>query len=448
MFSMNSNPEYQPLNKKTRKKKNWTVYMMAMGLTLLLCVVGLKIYSSENEDRVESSKPVPVRITNTVAPPKVQDDLWDGPVLYYQTGGEPLHLILVEKASQKMHLYRYDGSYHLIKTYSCATGEKRGKKTQEKDEKTPEGIYFNVTAYRDSKVTIFGDRAFGLNYPDIFDKLDGNQGSGIFIHGSNKAIGPFSTNGCIVLNNSDLAELDERIEFSRTPVIIGVRLPYRFGPAKRNLAELVSLLKKAMVPEDYTHLPNDLSHVAVLGFENRFVAVGQVHIKTADNLYGLSRLYLADAGQNLLVLLKREWQEEKREIAKAQVKPKPIPAPKDEEIIAQLVESWRKAWEGKQLDTYIACYHPDFKSDDKDLEAWKQYKGRLNQRYRSISVKLYAVKVKMNDGSTAMAYFKQHYRSDAFGAERYKRLEFRKTGDTWKIIRERTFVSKQTDWPT
>jgi murein L,D-transpeptidase YafK len=444
---MKSRPEDSNLIEKKQKKKKWIFFCMVVGLTLLWSVFGLKIYSSDNEGHVDSPKPIPTRKAKTEAPPVVQDDMWDGPVLYCQAGSKPFHIILVEKAIQKMHLYRYDGGYHLIKSYDCATGEKRGKKRQEKDEKTPEGIYFNVKTYRDSEVTIFGDRAFGLNYPDAFDKLDGNQGNGIFIHGSNKAIGPFSTNGCIVLNNSDLAELDQRIEFSRTPVIIGAHLPYRFGPAQRNLSELASLLKKAMVPEDYAHLSSDFSDMAVLGFENRVVAMGQVHIKAANNLYGLSRLYLADAGQNLLVLLRREWQEEKPELARAQAKPKPISTPKDKDHIVQLVESWRRAWEGKQLNAYIAHYHPDFKNDGKDLVAWKQYKGRLNQRYRSISVKVSDLKVRVN-GNTAMAYFKQRYRSDAFSAQRYKRLEFRKKGDSWKIFRERTFVRKQAGWPT
>ena len=77
-------------------------------------------------------------------------------MLYHSPGKAPIHLILVEKALQQLHLYRFDGRYHRIKTYSCATGEQPGHKRVENDEKTPEGIYFNTKIYRDRKVTVFG----------------------------------------------------------------------------------------------------------------------------------------------------------------------------------------------------------------------------------------------------------------------------------------------------
>ena len=240
----------------------------------------------------------------------VDDGMWDGPILFYKGNGTPIYLILVEKAFQKLHLYRYNGRYQLIKSYDCSTGEKPGKKQKENDEKTPEGIYFNVKSYRDSKITLFGDRAFELSYPDIFDNLEGNCGNGIFIHGSNQTIKPFSTNGCVVLNTRDLADLDRRASLKKTPVIIANHLPYRFEPAKKQHSELMRLLKQAMLPEIYQSLNREFKHIAVIGFQKRVVAVGDVRIKDSKNTRGFSRLYLYRPEKDLMVLLKREWSEE------------------------------------------------------------------------------------------------------------------------------------------
>ena len=352
----------------------------------------------------------------------------------------------MEKATQKLHLYLYDGHYRHIKSYTVGTGENQGNKKREKDEKTPEGIYFNTKTYRDSKITIFGDRAFGLNYPDAFDKFEGNRGSGIFVHGSDKDVSPFSTNGCVALNNADIADLDKRIQFKKTPVIIGESLPYRFKTVERDVSELIPFFKQAMVPERYAHLKTDFSDLTVLGFGERVVATGKIRIKEAGNLEGVSRLYLAGPGKNLLVLAKREWHEEKPGVVLAKAKPEPVA--QDKTRIAALVESWRKAWEGKKLNAYIDHYHPAFKSDGKNRSAWKSYKGRLNKNYRWISVKISDLKVKQVDSSKAFAYFKQNYSSNTFRSERYKRLEFRKKGTSWKIFREMSFPTKLAGWPT
>jgi len=281
------------------------VYVIFIGTALILFTVGLSCYFFGTKDTVHAKKPVQTPLAD------IDDGLWNGPILYNKGDGEPVYLILVEKALQKLHLYRYDGRYNLIKSYTCSTGEHQGKKHKEKDRKTPEGIYFNIKAYRDSKITLFGDRAFGLNYPDPFDNLERNRGNGIFIHGSNRAVKPFSTNGCVVLGNHDLADLDKRINVKKVPVIIGERLPYRFETAGSNLSKLIPLFKKAMIPERYASLKPEFRNITVLGYQERVVAMGAVRINDAKDIIGFSRLYLARPDEKFLVLLKREWSEER-----------------------------------------------------------------------------------------------------------------------------------------
>ncbi len=270
-----------------------------VGYVFLVGVKG-KLYA-QSHDKNASSKPEKEIF--------LSGESYDGPILYHQGNGDPIHLILVEKAVQKLFLYRYDGQYHLLKSYPCSTGEKHGKKQEENDEKTPEGIYFNVSVYRDSKVTIFGDRAFGLNYPDVFDAISRHTGNGIFIHGSNRNIKPFSTNGCIVLSNVDLADLDSRIELKKTPIIIGEYLPFRLSSSANEIPALIPFFKQAMLPESYINSTYKFQHVTVLKYQEKIVALGGIQLDPDENRMGFSRLYLIQPAKNFLVLLKREWTE-------------------------------------------------------------------------------------------------------------------------------------------
>ena len=65
----------------------------------------------------------------------------------------PHHVILVEKSSQRLFIYQFDGDYELIATYHCATGENLGDKRASGDRKTPEGIYFFTKAVGEQYLT-------------------------------------------------------------------------------------------------------------------------------------------------------------------------------------------------------------------------------------------------------------------------------------------------------
>ena len=302
------------------RRKGSVAYGMLIGAALMFLASGFHSYLVGGSDEAapqalslpEVATPSP-QITVEAQPEVVAKgaDPWDGPVLYHDGEEEPIHLILVEKDLQELRLYRYDGSYQLIKSYRCVTGKQRGDKSRENDDRTPEGIYFSVEAYRDRRITIFGDRAFGLNYPDVYDEIAGRGGSGIFIHGSDREqVKPFSTNGCLVLGNGDLADLDGRVDLLTTPIIIGKRLPYRFAETKRDFSEIVPLLKQALLPAKHAGTVPTLSHFAILGLGEQLVAVSDVLIEP-QQVKGLSRVYLSDPGESLLVLLRREWSAER-----------------------------------------------------------------------------------------------------------------------------------------
>jgi hypothetical protein len=130
----------------------------------------------------------------------------------------------------------------------------------------------------------------------------------------------------------------------------------------------------------------------------------------------------------------------------SEVKEKPTSVRLEKEKIKLLIESWRRSWENKRSDDYIAHYHQAFQSNGKDLIAWKRYKKKLNNRYRYISVKILDLKVNVED-SKAWAYFTQKYHSNSYRDYEYKLMEFKKEGHSWKIFREGSFNKKPYGWP-
>ena len=125
-------------------------------------------------------------------------------------------------------------------------------KKKEGDEKTPEGIYFITKKYIDNKVTVFGTKAFHLNYPNIFDTIDGRDGNGIYIHGTNRKLRHNNTNGCVTLNDHDLASLAKSLKVDTMPIIIvSSLLALKTSPTA--LPDLTSnhfaLAKKLLMPE-------------------------------------------------------------------------------------------------------------------------------------------------------------------------------------------------------
>ncbi len=432
----------------------------AAVFTVVLLIWGTLAMVSPPPEPLQASQPQPTPIPaphhiSPSAPPQTaapDHTEWAGPILYRDADATPFQLILVEKATQSLHLYRYHNGYSRIKTYHCGTGEKQGKKKRENDEKTPEGIYFNTRTFRDTKITIFGDRAFELNYPSPFDHLDRNGGHGIYIHGSNRDVTPYSTNGCIALNNDDLADLDRRVDMKNTPIIIGERLPYRFDAPQTDLKRIIPFLKKAMIPESVRS--NDLSfkEITVIGYRQAKVAIGDIRLDADGHHRAQARLYVSEPVNDLLVLIKREWAESKPLVASAASPPPARPAPKPTAVsaveadIRRQVSAWRRAWAGKDIDAYISHYHPEFVGNGKNRTQWKAYKDRLNRRYRTIRVSISGLQVKTG-GSGATAYFTQAYKSDKFQSTGYKILEFRKHDGNWKIYREKSYAQKPSGWP-
>jgi hypothetical protein len=143
---------------------------------------------------------------------------------------ENQHAILVEKQTQRFYIFRNSqetGRLEPVFETDCSTGENPGPKEKEGDKKTPEGVYFLIDEYEEKYLTpIYGARAFPTDYPNFLDLHRGKTGYAIWIHGTDKVLKPRDTNGCIALENRDVAALSRYVTRHVTPVIIQETLAY------------------------------------------------------------------------------------------------------------------------------------------------------------------------------------------------------------------------------
>ena len=135
-------------------------------------------------------------------------------------------LVTVDKSKRRMYLID-DGE--VVREFRIALGKHpRGHKTQEGDNRTPEGRYFLDFVINDSEFY----RSIHISYPNPQDiayaaKLRVNPGGNIKIHGLRNGekrpanfVQSFDwTNGCIAITNEEMDELLTLVK-SGTPIDI------------------------------------------------------------------------------------------------------------------------------------------------------------------------------------------------------------------------------------
>ncbi len=139
-------------------------------------------------------------------------------------------VILVDKKTNLLHVaYTVGGRTEIVKTFHATLGQVKGDKETEGDLKTPEGIYTFKSKLLPPKLQAkFGVMAFYLNYPNTYDDLAGRTGSDIMLHATNepdRLKQDYDSQGCIVVKNEELTEIQSFIRLGLTPVIIFSELP-------------------------------------------------------------------------------------------------------------------------------------------------------------------------------------------------------------------------------
>lgn len=136
---------------------------------------------------------------------------------------ENLHSLLIcdkSKSSLKLYTRENEGKFKLQKNIEAFTGKYDGDKTTEGDHKTPVGIY-QLVKKLDTVDPFYGPMAYVTSYPNLYDRIRGKNGSGIWIHGLplNGTRDSF-TRGCIAIDNQELTKLSTSIDWSKTLLII------------------------------------------------------------------------------------------------------------------------------------------------------------------------------------------------------------------------------------
>jgi murein L,D-transpeptidase YafK len=183
---------------------------------------------------------------------------------------KPSTAILVDKKSNELQLMEYrEGRYFPIKKYHVTLGKVKGDKELEGDLKTPEGIYtFKARLTPPSLKPKFGVMAFYVNYPNTYDELAGRTGFDIMLHATNepeRLKQNFDSEGCVVVNNNELKELEPHIRIGLTPILIFPELKSEFlspgaDPGLRQFFESWVKSWETRSIEDYiSHYHSDFS---------------------------------------------------------------------------------------------------------------------------------------------------------------------------------------------
>lgn len=135
------------------------------------------------------------------------------------------HVIVVDTAKSRLYVYRNDhGKPRYVADYYVTVGKNGTVKQTEGDKKTPIGVYFAGRQLAKKKLPdLYGEAAYPLNYPNEWDRRQGKNGHGIWLHGTPSdtySRPPRASDGCIVLTNPDISALAPILQDGNTPVII------------------------------------------------------------------------------------------------------------------------------------------------------------------------------------------------------------------------------------
>jgi len=142
------------------------------------------------------------------------------------------HALLVDTAKSTLYVFENRGGEpRYIADYYITIGKNGIDKTREGDNRTPLGVYHvtnqlsreRLNVLYGSKAELYGAGAFPINYPNEWDRREGRNGSGIWLHGvpyDTYSRPPRASNGCVALTNEDLATIAKTVQIGLTPVII------------------------------------------------------------------------------------------------------------------------------------------------------------------------------------------------------------------------------------
>ncbi|NOQ30726.1 MAG: L,D-transpeptidase family protein [Helicobacteraceae bacterium] len=151
-------------------------------------------------------------------------------------------LLVCDKQKGSLKIYKKsknaNSKFKLLKKHDAFTGQKDGDKIEEGDLKTPVGVY-RLRKRLDKVDSFYGPLAFVTSYPNVYDKIRGKTGHGIWIHGL-----PFNqerdeyTKGCIAIGNDNIECMDRNIDIKTSLLLIDDSVNIKVN--KESLASILS----------------------------------------------------------------------------------------------------------------------------------------------------------------------------------------------------------------
>lgn len=135
------------------------------------------------------------------------------------------YAVVVDTQRSRLYIYQNDGGRpRFVADYYIAHGKLGAEKSREGDKRTPIGVYHVTANLPKQKLSDFyGSGAFPISYPNEWDRQQGRNGHGIWLHGTPSdtySRPPRASDGCVVLTNQDFDAISGYMQIGLTPVII------------------------------------------------------------------------------------------------------------------------------------------------------------------------------------------------------------------------------------
>jgi murein L,D-transpeptidase YafK len=146
------------------------------------------------------------------------------------------------------------------------------------------------------------------------------------------------------------------------------------------------------------------------------------------------------------LLLAKQQAEAAAELSQARVEQlEQVLLPAEDELkslakveVSYMVERWREAWSSGDLKTYLLSYSPNFKpANDLSFDQWRAKRMYRVTPEKNITIELDDFEVVMLEQlSSAVVEFNQHYQSGSYAETSRKQLRLSKEQGGWKIMAE------------
>jgi murein L,D-transpeptidase YafK len=147
------------------------------------------------------------------------------PNALWQLDSSMQYVILVDTSKSRLYLYQNEqGKPRYLSDFYVTVGKNGTEKWKEGDKRTPLGVYFTGSQLPQKKLPdMYGLAAYPLSYPNEWDRHQGKNGHGIWLHGTPSdtySRPPRASDGCVVMTNPDLKGLAPILQSGDVPVVI------------------------------------------------------------------------------------------------------------------------------------------------------------------------------------------------------------------------------------